>query len=73
MGDVDFSNTGIPAACDVLLGIGANEEAQRQMERGISFPKNKIGVGDSSHEGVFVKVRPAISRVLSAGMGASDS
>jgi len=72
MGDVDFSNTGIPAACDVLLGIGANEETARMGERGISFPKNKIGVGEDSHQGVYVKVRPSISRVLSSGIGSSQ-
>lgn len=72
MGDVDFSNTGIPAACDVLLGIGADDQAMRMMERGISFSKNKIGVGEDSHQGVYVKVRPSISRVLSAGIGSGQ-
>lgn len=72
MGDVDYSNTGIPAACDVLLGIGADDSMLRLSERGISFPKNKVGVGSDSHEGVIVKVRPEISRVLTAGMNSSQ-
>jgi len=68
MGDVDFSNTGIPAQCDVLLGIGAEEAMLKNMERGISFPKNKVGVGNYSHDPVIVKVRPDISRMLSPSM-----
>jgi hypothetical protein len=72
MGDVDYSNTGIPAACDVLLGIGADDSMIRLSERGISFPKNKVGVGSDSHDGVIVKVRSEVSRVLTAGMNASQ-
>lgn len=72
MGDVDYSNTGIPAACDVLLGIGADDSMLRLHERGISFPKNKVGVGTDSHDGVIVKVRPEVSRVLTAGMNSSQ-
>lgn len=72
MGDVDYSNTGIPAACDVLLGIGADDTMLRLGERGISFPKNKVGVGTDSHDGVIVKVRSEISRVLTAGMNSSQ-
>jgi KaiC/GvpD/RAD55 family RecA-like ATPase len=68
MGDVDFSNTGIPAQCDVLMGIGGDEAMIQQGERGISFPKNKIGVGRDSHDPVVVKVRPDISRMLSPSM-----
>jgi hypothetical protein len=73
MGDVDFSNTGIPAQCDVLLGIGADEAMLKNMERGISFPKNKVGVGNNSHDPVIVKVRPDISRMLSPTMNGSSA
>lgn len=72
MGDVDYSNTGIPAACDVLIGVGADEPMLRMNERGVSFPKNKLGVGDDSHSGVIVKVRNEISRVITAGLNASQ-
>lgn len=65
MGDVDFSNTGIPAQCDVLMGIGADEAMIAQGERGISFPKNKVGVGRSSHDPLVVKIRSDLSRMLS--------
>lgn len=43
MGDVDFSNTGIPGAADCMIGIGANREYISQGWRMLSFPKNKIG------------------------------
>jgi KaiC/GvpD/RAD55 family RecA-like ATPase len=44
-GDVDFSNTGIPGACDVMVAIGASEEDDRIGRRVISLPKNKPGGG----------------------------
>lgn len=65
MGDVDFSNTGIPAQCDVLMGVGATPAMVQEGTRGISFPKNKVGEGRESHDPVIVKVRPEISRMLS--------
>lgn len=43
MGDVDNSNTGIPGACDVLLGVGANEQQVAQGIRVFSLIKNKLG------------------------------
>lgn len=43
MGDVDSSNTGIPGACDVLLGIGATDEQKKSGIRVLSLSKNKIG------------------------------
>ncbi|WP_373088763.1 AAA family ATPase [Zhongshania sp.] len=42
MGDVDFSNTGVAATADLMLGFGANDEYERQGQRMISYPKNKI-------------------------------
>jgi KaiC/GvpD/RAD55 family RecA-like ATPase len=65
MGDVDFSNTGIPSQCDVMIGIGADESMLRMGERGISFPKNKVGVGGDSHDPVIVRARNEISRITS--------
>lgn len=43
MGDIDWSNTGIQAACDMLVGLGVTDELERQGKRWISLPKNKIG------------------------------
>lgn len=43
MSDVDFSNTGMQGAVDLMIGIGANEEMINQGRRMISLPKNKIG------------------------------
>lgn len=47
MGDVDFSNTGIPGAMDLMIGIGADENSLATGRRGLSFPKNKVS-GDHS-------------------------
>lgn len=43
MGDIDSSNTGIPAQADVIIGIGVNKEYEQQGLRMISFCKNKTG------------------------------
>lgn len=43
MGDVDSSNTGIPGACDVLLGVGATPEQLKSNLRVMSLSKNKLG------------------------------
>lgn len=43
MGDVDFSNTGIPAAQDVMFGIGADKDLLESGHRCVSLPKNKRG------------------------------
>lgn len=59
MGDVDFSNTGIPAQADVLIGIGATPEDSAMGMRYASICKNKRGGG---HAQVPLRIRPAISR-----------
>lgn len=43
MGDIDGSNTGIPAQADVMIGIGVNKDYEQQGLRMISFCKNKSG------------------------------
>lgn len=43
MGDVDNSNTGIPAQADVLLGLGMSAEDQIRGYRVLSLCKNKPG------------------------------
>lgn len=62
MGDVYMSNTGIPGAADLMLGIGASAEQLQQGYRTISVPKNKIN-GD--HNPVVVRFNPALSRYIS--------
>lgn len=45
MGDVDSSNTGIPGAVDVMIGIGATNEDEMANRRVLSLCKNKRGGG----------------------------
>lgn len=63
MGDVDYSNTGIPAQCDVLLGIGATPDMVAQNLRCFALSKNKIS-GD--HSDFPVRINPLISKYASA-------
>ena len=41
MGDVDSSNTGIPAQADIMVGLGATGDDEAHNRRVISLPKNK--------------------------------
>ena len=62
MGDVYFSNTGIPAQADLMIGIGVTKSMEEKGVRMLSLPKNKIG-GDHSH--FPVRIDPFLSRVTS--------
>lgn len=62
MGDVDSSNTGIPAQADVMVGIGMSEEDEAMGRRVISLPKNKPG---GNHSAFPVLVDPSKSRIRS--------
>jgi len=62
MGDVDNSNTGIPAQADVLLGLGMSSEDEARGFRVLSLCKNKPG---SNHDFFPVKVEPSKSYVRS--------
>jgi hypothetical protein len=64
MGDVDFSNTGIPSQADVMIGLGANNEHVRNGEIVISLPKNKVS---GRHEYFACQVEPHLSKVTSIG------
>ena len=64
MGDVDYSNTGIPAQADVMIGVGVTAELEAENRRMFSLPKNKIS-GD--HSSFPVNVLPHLSRVTSLG------
>lgn len=62
MGDIDYSNTGIPAQADVLLGIGATPEQNAEGVRIFSLPKNKVG---GVHDSFPVRINPLISKYAS--------
>lgn len=44
MGDVDSSNTGIPGAADLMIGVGVTDALDRGGQRMLSLCKNKLGV-----------------------------
>ena len=44
MGDVDSSNTGIPGAADLMIGVGVTDALEKAGQRLLSLPKNKLGV-----------------------------
>jgi len=64
MGDVDWSNTGIPSQCDVMIAMGANEAQMKAGERMLSLPRNKVS---GRHEYFAVSVEPHLSKVMPLG------
>jgi len=62
MGDVDYSNTGIPAQADVMIGIGANDAHAKNGEVVFSLPKNKVS---GIHEYFACGVEPHLSKIVS--------
>jgi hypothetical protein len=61
-GDIDSSNTGIPGAADVLIGIGMTEEMDAAGLRMLSICKNKITGWRGSFQ---VRIDPQLSRMTS--------
>lgn len=61
-GDVDFSNVGIPAQADVMVGIGMDATMEAEGTRMLSLPKNKIS---GLHEHFPVRITPSLSRLTS--------
>jgi archaellum biogenesis ATPase FlaH len=61
LGDVYFSNVGVQAAMDVMIGLGATGEMLEANERMASLPKNKIS-GDHSPFGF--SINPLLSKVV---------
>jgi replicative DNA helicase len=59
MGDVDYSNTGIPAQADLMIGIGGTMEQEAAGIRIISLPKNKL---TGEHDSWPVKLNQPLSR-----------
>lgn len=43
MGDVDSSNTGIPGAADLMIGVGVTDALDKAGQRMLSLCKNKLG------------------------------
>lgn len=62
MGDVDYSNTGVAAQADVLVGIGGDPLDMQEGRRIINISKNKLS---GRHENFPVKIVPSLSRYLS--------
>lgn len=60
MGDISDSNTGIPAQCDVLVGMGLTAEYENQGLRMLATPKNKLS---GKHIHWPVKLLTQISRM----------
>lgn len=58
MGDVEWSNTGIPGAADLMIGIGVNEQYHATNRRMIALPKNKLS---GRHEHFVLFVEPEFS------------
>ena len=61
MGDIDSSNTGIPAQADVMVGIGATSEDEAIGRRVLSLPKNKRS---GKHDSFPVKADFALGRII---------
>ena len=55
-------NTGMQAHCDIMLGIGMDENYKQMNRRMISIPKNKIS---GNHTSMHVAVNPLLSKVVS--------
>jgi len=64
LGDVDYSNTGIPAQADVMIGIGASQAQKDAGELMISLPKNKVS---GCHEWFACISEPQLSKILPLG------
>lgn len=62
MGDVDSSNTGIPAQVDVMVGLGATADDEASNRRIISLCKNKRS---GRHDFFPVGIDPQLSKVRS--------
>lgn len=61
-GDIDSSNTGIPGAADVLIGMGVNDGLKSVGQRVLSLCKNKVS---ARHEHFTVYLDEPFSKVRS--------
>lgn len=60
MGDMDWSNTGIQGACDLIIGIGANSQMEAEGRRYLSFPKNKV---NGNKDPLLIKIDTRLARI----------
>jgi len=60
-GDCNGSNVGIPAAMDLIIGIGATMEMEQSNWRVLSFPKQKISGNKTP---ISIQIDPFTSRVI---------
>ena len=61
-GDIDSSNTGIPGAADVLIGMGVDDGLRLAGQRCLSLCKNKVS---ARHDQIIVTLDEATSRIRS--------
>lgn len=61
MTDIDSSKTGLPAAADVLIGIGATQEHVATGYRVLTLCKNKV---NGNHDSLTVRFIPQLSRYV---------
>jgi len=64
LGDVDYSNTGIPAQADLMVGMGQTSTHAANGEIVLSLPKNKIS---GNHEYFACSIEPLLSKINSLG------
>ena len=60
--DIDSSKVGIPGQCDLILGVGVNNEQRHANMRTITIVKNKI---TSTHDYYACRVDEGLSKVVS--------
>lgn len=61
-GDIDFSNTGIAATCDLIIGMGVNDEMRTKGQRVLTIVKNKL---TSNHSSFPVSIDEEKSKIMS--------
>jgi KaiC/GvpD/RAD55 family RecA-like ATPase len=66
LGDVEWSNTGIPGAADLMIGIGVDDLYDSEGKRMISLPKNKV---NGKHGAFPVWVNPKRTAFMSKREG----
>ena len=60
--DIDSSKTGIPAQCDLIIGIGADDNQKASHMRTVTIVKNKL---TPVHEYYPVRVNENLSKIVS--------
>jgi len=61
MSDIDNSKTGFPAALDVMVGIGMNDDDEKRNRRMLTLCKNKVS---AVHDSWSVTIDPTLSKVM---------